>query len=401
VFYYKNAPNSLQVEKNRLTSLLHAYFSDKIDPEDTKELLDYISTADQHELSKTIDEVLPSYSRPDNWNGERLSMVYSRILEDERFTSDTSRERRSFSRYLAVAASIVLIVSIGISFYYFFGGGPSADIPRGVSTNKIVPGYDHAVLALGKDQLIHLDRASKVNTTFAGARILQQNNVLSYLSVNTVHYQPAINTLTTPKGGQFALVLEDGTKVWMNAASQLRYPTVFEGSERLVELIGEAYFEVAKDSTRPFKVKVDGTTVQVLGTHFNISAYQDQHEMETTLLEGSVRLVSRGKDAMLKPGEEARVTGSDGAISVGPADVGQATAWRKGLISFKDQDIAAIMKKISRSYDVEIVFTKAPGKQLFGGTLNRTRPLTELLRNLEILCDIKFKIEGRRIVVME
>ncbi len=400
MFYIKNAPNFLQVDKTRLTFLLHAYFSDTISPEDTKELLDYISIADQQELDRTIDEVIPPDDIKDDWDLERLSPVYSQILADKRFIAAAPKKQLPLKRYLSIAASLFVLLSISFSLYYFFGRNPSGRQNQ-IAKGPLVPGYDHAVLALDKMDLIHLDTATTLNMTYAGARIVQRNNTLDYSRIHMDRAASAMNTLTTPRGGQFALVLDDGTKIWLNAASQLRYPAVFTGSNRLVELTGEAYFEVAKDSKHPFQVRVGNSTVQVLGTHFNINAYPDQPGMETTLLEGSVRLLNKGKSALLKPGEKAAVARYDGAIAIHSVDVAEAIAWKKGLISFRDEDISAIMKKISRWYDADVVFSKTPDKQLFGGTLNRKKPLAELLKNLEVLCDLKFKIEGRRIIVME
>jgi len=400
VFYIKNAPNFLQVDKTRLTILLHAYFSDTISPEETKELLDYISVADQQELSAAIQEVLSPESLKDDWDHERMLPVYSKILEDKRFIAAAPKKQLIMKRYLAIAASLFVVLSVSFSLYYFFGRNPS-ESQNQIAKGPLTPGYDHAVLSLGKEALIQLDSATTINTTFAGARIIQHKNRLDYTRINTVNEAAETNTLTTPRGGQFSLVLGDGTKVWLNAASRLRYPTVFTGHERLVELTGEAYFEVAKDGRHPFKVSAGGTVVQVLGTHFNVNAYQDQQEMRTTLLEGAVRLSNKDENAVLKPGEEAILARSGGLIAIRTADLKQAIAWKSGLISFKDEDIAAIMKKISRWYDADVVFTKSPAKQLFGGTLNRNRPLAELLKNLEVLCDLKFKIEGRRIIVME
>jgi transmembrane sensor len=401
VFYIKNAPNFFPVDRTRLTFLLHAYFSDTISPADTKELLDSISIVDQQELADIIDEVIPPDDLKDGWSLDRLSPVYSQILGDKRFIAAAPKKKISIKSYLSIAASLFILLSIGFSFYYFFNVNPSVNQNQTGARGPLVPGYDHAVLALANMDLIHLDTATEINLTYAGARIIQHHNRLDYSKINTDHATSAMNTLSTPRGGKFALVLDDGTKVWLNAASQLRYPSVFTGGSRLVELTGEAYFEVAKDSKRPFNVRVGSSMVQVLGTHFNISAYQDQPHMETTLLEGSVRLLNKGKSTLLKPGERAEVAQHDGAIAIRSVDVEEAIAWKKGLISFRDENISGIMKKISRWYDADVVFSKTPGKQLFGGTLNRNRPLSELLKNLEVLCDLKFKIEGRRIIVME
>nr|WP_305121106.1 FecR domain-containing protein [Pedobacter xinjiangensis] len=207
-----------------------------------------------------------------------------------------------------------------------------------------------------------------------------------------------MNTIETPKGGEYQVILPDGTKVWLNSASVLTFPARFTLKNRSVKLIGEAYFEVAKDKQRPFQVNLGRTTVEVLGTHFNIAAYHDDPEIKTTLLEGSVKISGFSKKVVLQPGEQASVANDD--ISVSHPKLTEVMAWKNGYFSFNNEDIKSIMKKVSRWYDVDVEFVGNISSQQFGGTFNRSKTVEELLAHLEVLGTIKFKMKGRRIIVM-
>ena len=211
----------------------------------------------------------------------------------------------------------------------------------------------------------------------------------------------AYNTITTPKGGQYQVTLMDGTRVWLNAASSLHYPTVFKGSERSVQLTGEAYFEVAKNSKMPFRVTSNGQVTEVLGTHFNINSYPDEQGTTTTLLEGSVRILNAKSDAaiLLKPGQQS---GSDasGKIKVANVNPEQFVAWKDGKFIFTNANIESIMRQVSRWYNVEIEYKGDASKEKFGGRTSRFTNVAELLEILELTDHVQFEIEGRRIIVM-
>ena len=212
------------------------------------------------------------------------------------------------------------------------------------------------------------------------------------------------NSVLIPRGGQYQLTLPDGTKVWLNAESSLRFPVAFTGDTRRVELSGEAYFEVAKNKKKPFYVLAKGTEVQVLGTHFNVSAYNEA--VETTLLEGSVKLNSNGNTALLKPGQSG-TRNNIGAFKVENADLETAVDWKNGFFVFHDETIQSILQKASRWYDVEIEFRGNTASRQFYGKVSRYKNIDDLLKNLELTGEIHFKVEagsasgkGRRIIVM-
>jgi ferric-dicitrate binding protein FerR (iron transport regulator) len=209
-----------------------------------------------------------------------------------------------------------------------------------------------------------------------------------------------INTITTPRGGQYQVILSDGTKVWLNSATSLRFPVAFTGNSRNVELNGEAYFEVTKNAEKPFTVQANGTTTQVLGTHFNVNAYNDNAEVTTTLLEGSVRLQKGRTNAMLVPGEQGTILNNGISIAIKTADIEEVMAWKKGYFIFHDENIINIMKQVSRWYDVDVEYENGVKDKEFGGTVSRYKDITELLNNMELTQAIHYKLEGRRLYIM-
>jgi len=210
----------------------------------------------------------------------------------------------------------------------------------------------------------------------------------------------AFNNIATPKGGQYQINLPDGTKVWLNAASSLSYPASFTGDKREVRLLGEAYFEVSENKEMPFVVYTKGQEVVVLGTHFNVNAYEDESQTKTTLLEGSVkvRLVNSSASALLRPGHQA-VFELD-RLEVAPIDVAEAIAWKQGYFLFQDEDIRSIMRKIARWYDVEVVYAPDISDKRIGGNIAHSKSLSAVLKTLSNTDKFNFKIEGRRVTVM-
>ena len=205
------------------------------------------------------------------------------------------------------------------------------------------------------------------------------------------------NTIETPFGGQYQVILSDGTHVWLNATSSLTFPTIFTGKERIVTLTGEGYFEVSKNKEMPFKVMINDNEVKVFGTHFNVMGYKDEESTKVSLLEGSVRVSNGSDQKMLTPGKQALIKDN---ISIDDFKGSEAIAWIRGDFSFNDEPIESVMRKISRSYNLEVVFQGAITKELFVGTIHRSKDLEETLSSLELTGLVKFKINGRRVTVM-
>ena len=276
-----------------------------------------------------------------------------------------------------------------------------------IAKNKILPGSNKAVLTLADGTQVILD------STASGAVSQQGNMKVLKLNAGELAYEAAANSsidlnpeilynvITTPKGGQYQVVLADGSKVWLNAGSSLRFPTSFKGSnERLVTLTGEAYFEVAKNQAMPFRVSIsNGEQVEVLGTHFNIMAYSDEANSRTTLLEGSVKIKNGTAERIIKPGQQA-VMNSDGKTAIlDNVNIDHEVAWKNGLFDFENDNLQDIMRQLSRWYDAEIVYTGSIPQGHYVGAIRRQSNISEVLKMLELAGDVDFSISGDKIIV--
>lgn len=273
-----------------------------------------------------------------------------------------------------------------------------------------LPGKSGAVLTLADGRQVVLDSAGNgVIATQNGTKVLLKSGQLVYDATEKTATATVYNTMTTPKGRQYQVILPDGTKVWLNAASRLTYPTAFIGSERKVSITGEAYFEVKHNAKMPFKVTVNGNTeVEVLGTHFNINAYSDEANIKTTLLEGSVKVSAAGHSSLitsnsslvLRPGQQADVK-PDGALRiVNNADVEQVVAWKNGLFSFRDADIETVMRQLARWYNVEVRYEGNLPKREFNGEMGQTLTLDQVLKGLT-KTRVHYRIEnGNQLIIL-
>jgi len=221
---------------------------------------------------------------------------------------------------------------------------------------------------------------------------------LVYDKTGTASAKVLYNTMTTPRGGQYKLTLPDGTEVWLNAASSITYPTAFAGNERDVSITGEAYFEVAKDKSKPFHVTSGNQTIEVLGTHFNVMAYADEDAIKTTLLEGSVKITENNEAQILKPGEQATVD-KNGGLKISVADIDDALAWKNGYFKFNRVNIKYIMRQLARWYDVDLVYEGSVPHDEFVGKIGRGENIEDVLHILE-LDHVHFKIEDKKIIVL-
>lgn len=305
---------------------------------------------------------------------------------------------RWIKRAAAIAAAVIVLFAIGIFYRY---GRPHPNTPT-IAIHDIPPGHDGAVLTLGDGSRIVLDSAGNGRIAMQGAtQVVRQDGRLSYTQAHTGPSGNAVvfyNTMTTARARQFQLVLPDGSKVWLNAASSITYPTAFTDKERKVEITGEAYFEVEKNPKQPFIVKAENTEIRVLGTHFNVMSYTDEQHQLTTLLEGSVRITKGSNERVIKPGEQALVSAATGALTIQSANTSQAVAWVKGKLSMDNVDVATLMRRVSRWYDVDVSFDgKIPAGQ-FGGLLKRNVPLSDVLNVLEAN-GIHTRLEGKIVYV--
>lgn len=310
----------------------------------------------------------------------------------------TLPSRSGWIRY-AVAASILLFISVGA--YFFIRNNHKADNFTANNYKGIVPGTNKATLTLANGTTISLDDANNGQIAKqAGVKITKTaNGQIVYQTEATGQEQAVQNTVTTPKGGQYKIILPDGTNVWLNAASSITYPTVFKGADREVTLNGEGYFEVAKNKAMPFRVKSALQTVEVLGTHFNINTYADEAQIKTTLLEGSVKVISTTNSTLIVPGEQAVIDREgNGVIIKQQVNLDKEVAWKNGVFSFADEDIREVMRQVSRWYDIDVVYEGDMPREKFFGEISRSSNLADVFRILE-LNNMKFVVEGKTVKV--
>jgi ferric-dicitrate binding protein FerR (iron transport regulator) len=336
---------------------------------------------------------LPAYKMREGASAEILETILQTALPVEK---GVVRNIRPY-RYMWWAAAVVVLCGTGI--YLWQRPAPQQSVAETVS-HPGAPGRNKAVLTLADGAEVALDNNGNQEILQGTTAIQQKNGLLQYHGSG----DPAAisyNILYVPRGGQFQLVLPDGTKVWLNAASRLKYPTVFSGSNRVVELQGEAYFEVAKRADQPFSVKVNNNeVVEVLGTDFNIMSYSDEERSVTTLVSGAVKVISGGSQQVLQPGQQTALDNHTGTMTTARADVDKALAWKTGFFELDNTDLPTLMRQLSRWYDVEIIDQSRENTVgAFGGRISRTLNLRDVLHVLEQY-GVHSRIEGNKVVIV-
>ena len=380
-----------------------------ISPEEAGRLIEWLArdVQDQEANSMILEQLKRAVAN--NQVTDELRMKMEAKLPAILKKADPVRPAKlTWLRYSSVAAALILI-GAGIYFFSPNHSQPTIVQQPPTATHDVAPGKQGATLILADGRTVVLDSLGNgVVATQSGSKVILNNGRLAYANddENTTPADITYNTITTPRGRQFQVTLPDGTRVWLNAASSLRYPTAFTGKERKVEVTGEAYFEVAqmrsKDGNNtPFLVNINETTqVQVLGTHFNVNAYADELTTNTTLLEGSVRVVNGNEKAMLRPGQQAQ-TGKTTTINIIPnANVEKIMSWKNGKFDFQDATLEEVMRQLQRWYDIDIVYEKGIPKIEFIGKMGRDLSLSEVLSGLQ-MSKVHFRLEeGRKLVVL-
>jgi len=310
------------------------------------------------------------------------------------------RKVRNLNLWFSIAATTLVFITAGV-YVLFLNKAPRQPIAVNKSRkHDVAPGGNKATITLANGNVITL------NGTPNGTLASQGNTSINKTADGLVNYasskgnSPApnmvYNTAATPRGGQYQFILSDGTKVWLNAASSIKFPVEFLGNERNVEITGEVYFEVAHNERKLFRVTTNGQTVEVLGTHFNINAYSDEDAVKTTLLEGRVKVTAAGASNIIKPGEQARF--KQGAISVAEVDADEAVAWKNGFFYFKDDNIRGVMKELARWYDVDIKYEGVLPSREFSGEIPRNVNASQILDILTFK-KIHYQIDGKTIII--
>lgn len=384
-----------------------------------KKFQDLVDKFLENRLTKEEEELLLSiyyrYQSLDlNWDDNLMGQqdvvhekLYLKISEniDAVENAEIRGSNHRFVSFIRYVAAILLLSSIIIGRYIISDKKKSNHVVHNEQM-RIMPGGNKAFLTLSDGKQILLDSLESGRIAVDGRTGIDKtaDGKLVYNAERSSYRSGSLrfNTITTPRGGQYLIVLPDGSTVILNAASSIRFPTSFPKGERRVEITGEAYFEVVHKSSQPFRVIASGQVVEDLGTKFNINAYKDELFTRTTLSEGRIRITNQSGFADLMPGQQAIVENGrlDKKIMVTHPDIYGVFAWKDGRFTFSDEDITAIMRQLGRWYDIDPVYARNLPKIGFSGTVSRNKSITEVLKVLEITEAVHFKIQGRRVFVM-
>lgn len=381
--------------------ILSRYARRQVSPEEQLAFQEWMQTLDQATLDAVIDEyaaivaALPDLN--DDANPELLRSIHQEIAMKEFEVEEPSVRRIPIWRSWRAAAAAIIIVTLSITAFLWFRNNNDQQLvdQQQPPAREIPAGKSGAILTLADGSQVVLD-------SVGNGLLAQQNGSALSIKNGQLVYDPAAkttteivyNTMSTPRGRQFEITLPDGTHVWLNAASSIRYPTAFTGKERKVELNGEAYFEVVKNARQPFIVDArNKATIEVLGTSFNISAYENEKSLNTTLLDGSVKV----NGAILKPGQQARVTEEVRVID--HTDIDKVMAWQRGFFNFEGATLEEVMQQLERWYDIDVEYENGIPDIEFGGEMSRSMSLSGVLIALE-KSGIHYRLEGRKLIVL-
>jgi len=399
-------------ESKNIEILFQKYLDNKCSPSEIRRLIQYFDSGENEELFKKLigrqHELMEDSSDFTQGFESLLDSSFNKIKQAITFENNR-KEAASLYRihwFKICAAAAVIFIFFASAFYIFRRKEARVIVAQNVHTRPVKDfpaGHNTAVLTLGNGSTILLDTAADGTLARQGnIKVLKFNDQIAYNKSSEMNATTVYNTITTASGNQYQLILTDGSRVWLNAASSIRFPTAFRGNERRVEITGEAYFEVAKDPKKPFRVDFKNKAgnkdeIEVLGTHFNVNTYHDEPDMKTTLLEGSVRIKDGNKIKMLSPGQQASIT-SAGIEIIKNADLDPVMAWKNGYFLFDNTDIYTLMRQVARWYNVDIKYSGKVSEEGFSGKISREVPLSKLIKVLE-LNDVHVKIQGRTMIV--
>ena len=373
--------------------------------EEEKLLLDYLQNSDDAELKEIMQLFFSDYLKSNNSIDPAISEKLLNRIHRKINSHQKEKKLKLVHMWTLRIAAACFVAFLALTIFLSLKNTakrPVAYTPINEKEykNDIQPGGNKALLTLADGSTIVLEDSKNGLLTHQGnTKITKQNGKLDYASSGPTVSKIMFNTVSTPKGGQYEVELPDGSKVWLNASSSLRFPTSFAGKERRVEITGESYFEVVENKAMPFIVKVNGAEIQVLGTRFNVMAYNDESTLTTTLLEGSVKFVNGNNTAMLKPGQQLQLT-QKGKLNVeNEVDLQKVEAWKNGFFDFNGSDFETIARQLSRWYSVEVVYNNKID-DLFYAEIPRKTKLSDVLKALELTGKIHLQIEGTRIIVL-
>lgn len=397
------------MSQSRLSYLFKVYFNKTATPNERDELMELLTHDENDEQLKTLltNTWQAFNSQQQLFNDKQGDDMFVNILNKEKELKNVSPAiivKRSFSWVKFAAAAIFIITAGSVYFWLNTIKTSPQTVQAKIISTKVTPviaaGTNKAVLTLADGSNIVLDSMGQgILAKQGNAKVIKLNTTtLAYNATDENNQEVLYNTLATPNGGKYQLILPDGSKVWLNAASSIHFPTIFTGKERRVTVTGEAYFEVAKNAAMPFKITVKDMEVEVLGTHFNVMAYDDENSMNTTLLEGSVKISKGVIKKMLVPGQQS-VINSTGEINIVDADMEEVMAWKNGWFQFNAADIKTVMRQISRWYAVEVVYEGKIPDGHYSGAVSRDNDIFQVLKIMQS-GGVRFKIEGRKVIVL-
>ena len=391
---------------DQLYILFKKYLHNECDLEETQRLMDYFHVGEDRELLKELIVGVLDINEEDATADPAITGVVADVDRDLFIQIEATRaaqiviKNKSQKLWFQIASLAAILATIYTGIYFF--NNKSENNPSAVKAlvQKVKPGEFGATLTLANGKKISLASASKGEIVRESGIIITKSGDgrLIYEIDKKISDPNASNTLSTAYGQTYQVRLPDGSIVYLNAASSLTYTTsLIKEGKRIVELFGEGYFEVSKDKQHPFIVKTNKQEVEVLGTHFNISSYDNDDIEKTTLLKGSIKLSASGMSKVLKPGQQAKVNGNK--ITVGETDTDLAVAWKNNEFVFESENIETIMKMIERWYNVEVVYTGEKTKQRFSGKVSRFDDISKVLEIVESTGEAHFQIKGRTIYV--
>jgi ferric-dicitrate binding protein FerR (iron transport regulator) len=399
--------------EDRIIYLLHQLFKNKSTPAEKEELALWIEASPNNEeweshLKRIWEQFDPQEAMDETKANELLEAIINKDKETRISSTDGSGRPLGMrlTKWLAAAVITGLLITSIVFYFRKTAPLPKTDLVH-APVNGIKPGGNKAILTLANGSVIVLDSMGNGSLGMQGhTKIVKlDNNQLVYKASKSGESpkKALYNTIATPNGGQYKIVLPDGSTVWLNAASSIRFPISFTGKDREIEMRGEAYFEIVKQPGRPFIIKIMapsamGGKIEVLGTSFNISAYQDESAVSTTLLEGSLRWQKGNESIVMEPGERVIVNEKGKTSLLKGVNTDEVIAWKNGLFNFEASDIQIVMREIARWYDIEVYY-KAPVSAHFMGTISRQADISEVLRMLESTGEVHFSVEGRKVYV--
>ena len=388
----------------RLTELFTRHLDRNLTSDERVELMGlFLEPSLQPDLQRLVKAAWEQSGEEEGMPEEKRKALFQKIFEPKIVAApviEMASRRKTYWKGWVAAASLLFIVMLGT--YLVWQGKDDGKLTVQTSPKDIeAPKSSKAMITLANGQRVYLDSASSGQLAIQGNVKLVKlaNGQIAYETVNgEVGTEIKYNTLENPRGSKVIdMMLADGSHVWLNAGSSVTYPVAFVGNERKVSITGEAYFEVAHDVSKPFFVNKGEVSVQVLGTHFNVNAYDDEENIKVTLLEGKVKVGNGKSFGTIKPGQQAVVTSTINIVN--DVDLEEVMAWKNGLFQFEGVGIDGVMRQIARWYDVEVVYDNKPGGQHFRGEISRDVDVSKVFRMLEATGTVHFRIEGKKVFV--